>query len=280
MPPLKDKKKKKPRPRRLGSKPSGRQMAPVFRTGMNRDIPMGGAGGSQNLIANLLASRQAQPVVQPAQVIQTPDQFKLAQDIKAIRADQLLAEQENRRLYNDLYLPGGLSGGYRKPGKMMEPEKIMEKYVEEDMAKMKSAGGARQRPMSAAPEQAKPETDLRTVAGGATEKIKVKRQTKAAIKKAEEEAKQATMLSMAAEASATLPLSGEGAGASAASAGIPMAGVNYPADPGAEMYPGYYENVQGRAGHKVATGLKLKPDGRLASNAPDYSGSLVGEEPV
>jgi IMP dehydrogenase/GMP reductase len=80
---LKDKrKKKKPRPRRLGaSKP----FVPAFKTGMNRDIPMGGAGGSQNLIANLLASRQAQP---SAQVIQTPDQFKLAQDIKAIRTEQ------------------------------------------------------------------------------------------------------------------------------------------------------------------------------------------------
>ena len=79
---LKDKKKKKkPRPRRLGSKP----FVPVFKTGMNRDIPMGGAGGSQNLIANLLASRQAQP---SAQVIQTPDQFKLAQDIKDIKVEQ------------------------------------------------------------------------------------------------------------------------------------------------------------------------------------------------
>jgi hypothetical protein len=79
---LKDKKKKKkPRPRRLGSKP----FVPVFKTGMNRDIPLGGAGGSQNLIANLLASRQAQP---SAQVIQTPDQFKLAQDIKAIKVEQ------------------------------------------------------------------------------------------------------------------------------------------------------------------------------------------------
>ena len=79
---LKDKKKKKkPRPRRLGSKP----FVPVFKTGMNRDIPLGGAGGSQNLIANLLASRQAQP---SAQVIQTPDQFKLAQDIRDIKTEQ------------------------------------------------------------------------------------------------------------------------------------------------------------------------------------------------
>ena len=96
---LKDKKKKKPRPRRLGAKPSGRQMLPVFKTGMNRDIPMGGGGGSQNLLANLLASRQSQP---SAQVIQTPDQFKLAQDIKAIRSEQAdiaaeVAEQKIER---------------------------------------------------------------------------------------------------------------------------------------------------------------------------------------
>lgn len=270
---LKDKKKKgKPRPRKLTGKPTGRQVIPMFKTGMNRDIPMGGAGGSQNLIANLLASRQVQPIAQPAQVIQTPDQFKLAQDIRAIRADQLYAEQENRRRSSgDIYLPGGLSGGYGKPSKMMEPEQS----IEEDMAKMKSAGGARQR----ATPRVMPETDLRAVAEGATQKIKVKRQTKAAIMKAEEEAKQATMLSMAAAASATLPMSGEGAGA-AASAEIPMAGVNYPADPGAEMYPGYYENVGGRAGHKVAAGLKLKPDGRLANNAPDFSHSLVGADPI
>ena len=82
---LKDKrKKKKPRPRRLGSG-TGKPFVPVFKTGMNRDIPMGGGGGSQNLIANLLASRQSQP---SAQVIQTPDQFKLQQDIKAIRTEQ------------------------------------------------------------------------------------------------------------------------------------------------------------------------------------------------
>ena len=86
---LKDKrKKKKPRPRRLGaSKP----FVPAFKTGMNRDIPMGGAGGSQNLIANLLASRQAQP---SAQVIQTPDQFKLAQDIRDIKAEQVGIAEE------------------------------------------------------------------------------------------------------------------------------------------------------------------------------------------
>lgn len=88
MAPLKDKKKKKRRPRKLtGKPPAGKQIIPVFKTGMNRDIPMGGAGGSQNLIANLLASRQAQPPAS-AQVIQTPDQFKLQQDIKSIKTEQ------------------------------------------------------------------------------------------------------------------------------------------------------------------------------------------------
>lgn len=85
---LKDKrKKKKPRPRKLTGKPSGKPFVPVFKTGMNRDIPMGGGGGSQNLISNLLASRPTAAQA-PAQVIQTPDQFKLAQDIKAIRSEQ------------------------------------------------------------------------------------------------------------------------------------------------------------------------------------------------
>jgi hypothetical protein len=84
MAPLKDKKKKKARRPKGPRKPSGRPFGGVYKTGMNRDIPMGGAGGSQNLIANLLASKQAQP----PQVIQTPDQFKLAQDIKAIKTEQ------------------------------------------------------------------------------------------------------------------------------------------------------------------------------------------------
>lgn len=65
------------------------QTAP-FKTGMNRDIPMGGAGGSPNLLSNLLSSRQQQP----AQVIQTPDQFKLQQDIKGIKEEQAGISEE------------------------------------------------------------------------------------------------------------------------------------------------------------------------------------------
>jgi len=119
MPPLKDKKKKKrARPRRLTGKPPAKQMMPVFKTGMNRDIPMGGAGGSQNLIANLLASRQAQPPAS-AQVIQTPDQFKLAQDIKSIKteqadiAEEVAIQKKERQKRSDA---GIKRGPYKKQG--------------------------------------------------------------------------------------------------------------------------------------------------------------------
>ena len=114
---LKDKKKKKkPRPRRLGSRP----IVPVFKTGMNRDIPMGGAGGSQNLIANLLASRQAQPPAS-AQVIQTPDQFKLAQDIRSIKTEQAdiaeeVAIQKKERQKRSDAGTTGIRAPYKKRG--------------------------------------------------------------------------------------------------------------------------------------------------------------------
>jgi len=52
------------------------------RTGMNRDIPMGGGGGSPNLL-QALATRP--PITgQGGFTIQTPDQFKQAQDISTI----------------------------------------------------------------------------------------------------------------------------------------------------------------------------------------------------
>jgi len=89
MAPLKDKKKKRKAPKRMPKKAMG--MAPVYKTGMNRDIPMGGAGGSGNLMANLLSSRAQAP----AAAIQTPDQFKLAQDIKSIKLEQAnIAEEQ------------------------------------------------------------------------------------------------------------------------------------------------------------------------------------------
>ena len=121
MAPLKDKKKKKRRPRKLtGRPPAGKQIIPVFKTGMNRDIPMGGAGGSQNLIANLLASRQAQPPAS-AQVIQTPDQFKLAQDIKSIRTEQAdiaeeVAIQKKERKERSDAGTKGIRAPYKKRG--------------------------------------------------------------------------------------------------------------------------------------------------------------------
>jgi hypothetical protein len=62
------------------------------RTGMNRDIPMGGAGGSSNLMANL--TRQGLAVGPPQPSIQTPDQFKLAQDISSIRSQQADIKKE------------------------------------------------------------------------------------------------------------------------------------------------------------------------------------------
>ena len=53
------------------------------RTGMNRDIPpMGGAGGSPNLMAALAARPPIS--AQAGYTIQTPDQFKQAQDISNI----------------------------------------------------------------------------------------------------------------------------------------------------------------------------------------------------
>lgn len=58
----------------------------ISRTGMNRDIPMGGAGGSSNLMSNLVGRGLAVGPPQPS--IQTPDQFKLAQDISSIRTQQ------------------------------------------------------------------------------------------------------------------------------------------------------------------------------------------------
>jgi len=84
---------------------------------------MGGAGGSQNLIANLLASKQAQPAAAApsAQVIQTPDQFKLAQDIKAIKAEQAdiaeeVAEQKKERKARSDKGTTGIRAPYKQRG--------------------------------------------------------------------------------------------------------------------------------------------------------------------
>lgn len=70
------------------------------RTGMNRDIPMGGAGGSTNLMSNLVGRGLAVGPPQPS--IQTPDQFKLAQDISSIRTQQADIKQEQAGIAEEI----------------------------------------------------------------------------------------------------------------------------------------------------------------------------------
>jgi hypothetical protein len=93
---LKDKKAKKQKRRpRAGKKPSYLGKVVVLgarQTGLNRDIPpMGGAGGSQNLLAALAARP---PVSGQGYTIQTPDQFAIQQDIKSIKQEQTGIAQE------------------------------------------------------------------------------------------------------------------------------------------------------------------------------------------
>lgn len=73
---------------------------PLAKTAMNRDIPLVmGGGGSPNLM-NALAGQQLRPV-QAQQPVQTPDAFKVQQDIKDIKgaqvniAQELLAQRRN-----------------------------------------------------------------------------------------------------------------------------------------------------------------------------------------
>lgn len=72
----------------------------VSRTGMNRDIPMGGYGGSSNLMSNLVGRGLAVGPSQPT--IQTPDQFKLAEDIKGIRSEQASIKQEQSGIAEEI----------------------------------------------------------------------------------------------------------------------------------------------------------------------------------
>lgn len=161
MAPLKDKKKKKRRPRKLtGRPPAGKQIIPVFKTGMNRDIPMGGAGGSQNLIANLLASRQAQPPAS-AQVIQTPDQFKLAQDIRSIKTEQAdiaeeVAIQKKERQKRSDAGTTGIRAPYKKRGLTEEQAKAAETEALKTASNLNKQAGA----------EAK-QTEVAAAAGGA-----------------------------------------------------------------------------------------------------------------
>lgn len=70
------------------------------RTGMNRDIPMGGAGGSSNLMSNLVGRGLAVGPPQPS--IQTPDQFKLAQDITSIKSQQADIKKEQAGIAEEI----------------------------------------------------------------------------------------------------------------------------------------------------------------------------------
>ena len=99
MPP-KEKKTKKPKKtvpkKRRTKKPTITQISelPRLPTGANRDIPMGGAGGSSNLLA-ALASRP----LPPATPIQTPDQFQILreQSRQAKVIDEVVEEQAQAR---------------------------------------------------------------------------------------------------------------------------------------------------------------------------------------
>jgi hypothetical protein len=73
---------------------------PLAKTAMNRDIPLVmGGGGSPNLMS-ALAGQQLRPVQAP-QPVQTPDAFKVQQDIKDIKraqvsiGEELLAQRRN-----------------------------------------------------------------------------------------------------------------------------------------------------------------------------------------
>lgn len=89
---LKSRPKREKRPSMLGKVVVlDGKMAIDRRTGLNRDIPMGHGGGSSNLMANL--ARQGLAVSQPQPSIQTPDQFKLAQDITTIKSQQADIQQ-------------------------------------------------------------------------------------------------------------------------------------------------------------------------------------------
>lgn len=97
------KKLRKGQKKGIKRKPKGQAKGGFFslplmqrRTGMNRDIPLGGGGGSPNLIASL--ARQAPtPAPATAQVIQTPDQFNIQQDIKQIKAETAEIKTEQAR---------------------------------------------------------------------------------------------------------------------------------------------------------------------------------------
>jgi hypothetical protein len=72
---------------------------PRLPTGFNRDIPLGGSGGSANLLANI-ASLRAPP---PAMPIQTPDQFNIMREqARQAKVIDLVEEEQKavRRFIN------------------------------------------------------------------------------------------------------------------------------------------------------------------------------------
>ena len=102
---LKQKKQKKKQERKPKAKPRGKLFildgrTPLAKTAMNRDIPLVmGGGGSPNLMS-ALAGQQLRPAQAP-QPVQTPDAFKVQQDIKDIKraqvsiGEELLAQRRN-----------------------------------------------------------------------------------------------------------------------------------------------------------------------------------------
>jgi hypothetical protein len=111
-------------------------------TAMNRDIPLGGSGGSPNLIADL--TRQGlirTPGMVPPQVIQTPDQFNIQQDIKGIRAEQATIAEEiakERKRRAD-------AGLLREENAARKEEEILKREMRKAAAIMKQEEAAAQR---------------------------------------------------------------------------------------------------------------------------------------
>ena len=258
MAPLKDKKKKK-RPKKLVGKP----FVGVHKTGMNRDIPMGGGGGSQNLLANLLASRQSQP----GQVAQTPDQFKIAQDITSIKAEQQVQAEKARRANYGLTIPENeLRKQLAAQKKAEESAAKMEKMKAE--AGVKPKGLTEEQANAAATAMLKRTQDraAAAAAGGAPSNLKEAvgaAPAKITIKRSAADAKKVAAMQ-----------------AAMSSAPVAVAGTDMPADPGAEVSQPYSEDLFNRKGHKVEQGLHLAPPTVMAPEDADYSHSLIGKDEV
>lgn len=134
MPPKKSKGKKKVVRRK---KVTMATPLPRMPTGYNRDIPMGGAGGSSNLLANIASMRQPPP----AMPIQTPDQFTiLREQARVARVIDLVEEEQKavRRALNKDGTPDMRYGVNRNVPSM-------------PMEQMPLGSNIKQEPMSEAP---------------------------------------------------------------------------------------------------------------------------------